>query len=406
MKKLTAIILSILFCITLTCCGKDDALAGLPEIPRDKRIFYNGTRIEKGEGLDEARPVTACPYDEKPTLEQAEKDGAYIITTYNAYQENSEETVKNVSAMERFARNVNRGIDDSLLVFYVDHEKSGTNTRAYFLYYTKGELKSVYGFGKKYRERLYADGDHVKVAMYEKTKGRSERGIHVPMEYVPIDATVTPDLHHYRPYNFVELTEKSVLYEEGITEKFVNVAGVHEGDGGETKFYEKYPFEEAFPNVKQVFDLGGVVIVDNDIAKKAYNIAAIGRFKENLRNKIPDTLIFYTDNGDISTVMYSYTGESVIILIDKRADGRGDIFTTELFGDKIGLGEIYTYYENTETASGRNTIARYAIHVSASMIDDTPGESITYVFSDVTEIPPIQYVTEHIVHESEAKNFK
>ena len=231
MKKLTAIILSILFCITLTCCGKDDALAGLPEIPRDKRIFYNGTRIEKGEGLDEARPVTARPYDEKPTLEQAEKDGAYIITTYNAYQENSEETVKNVSAMERFARNVNRGIDDSLLVFYVDHEKSGTNTRAYFLYYTNGKLKSVYGFGKKYRERLYADGDHVKVAMYEKTKGRSERGIHVPMEYVPIDATVTPDLHHYRPYNFVELTEKSVLYEEGITEKFVNVAGVHEGDG-------------------------------------------------------------------------------------------------------------------------------------------------------------------------------
>ena len=149
-----------------------------------------------------------------------------------------------------------------------------------------------------------------------------------------------------------------------------------------------------------------MVIVDNDIAKKAYNIAAIGRFKENLRNKIPDTLIFYTDNGDISTVMYSYTGESVIILIDKRADGRGDIFTTELFGDKIGLGEIYTYYENTETASGRNTIARYAIHVSASMVDDTPGESITYVFSDVTEIPPIQYVTEHIVPESEAKKYK
>ena len=113
MKKLVAIALSILFCMTLTCCGTEDVLAGLPEIPRDERIYYNGTRVEKGEGLDEARPVTECPYDEEPTFEQAEKDGAFIIISDFRSEE---KVVKNPSVLERFSSNVNRGIDDSLLV--------------------------------------------------------------------------------------------------------------------------------------------------------------------------------------------------------------------------------------------------------------------------------------------------
>ncbi len=407
MKKLVAIALSILFCITLTCCGTEDVLAGLPEIPRDERIFYNGTRIENGEGLNEARPVTECPYDEEPTLDEAEKDGAFIqiINSLDSY--NVERTVKNTSAMERFIGNVNRGIDDSLLTFYVTQYKDRTNTSAYFLYYTNGELKSVYNFGKKYTERLYVDDDEVKVMLYGflPYSDIPRRGLFIAMEHGSIDASSTQYGHDYLPYSFIALTETAALYEEGVTEKFVNVAGVHEGDGGETKLYEKYPFEEAFPTAKEVFDLGGVVIFDNDFATKAYNTAAIKRFRQNMRNKIPDTLFVYTDKGDICTVMYSYTGESVIISTDSRADGRGDIFTNEIFGETMGFS-WYGDPMDFATASKQKKFESWNITVRYKATDDKSGEATTYEISAMTKIPPIQYVTEHIVPESEAKNYK
>ncbi|MBE6871825.1 MAG: hypothetical protein E7491_07710 [Ruminococcaceae bacterium] len=416
MKKLVAIILSLLFCVTLTCCGTEDVLAGLPEIPRDERIFYNGTRVEKGEGLDEARPVKACPYDEKPTREQAEKDGAYIIYKNTPDYNNIETIVKNTSAMERFVRNVNRGIDDSLLVFYITRDKNGKeSTWAEFLYYANGELKTVYGFGKKYRESVYSDDDEVNILIYEGPPYLGmigqERGLFVPMEYVPIGASVTPYIHKYNPYKFIELTENALLYKEGVTEKFVNVAGIYEGNGGETRFYEKYPFEEAFPTANQVFDLGGMVVFDNDFATKAYNTAALERFRESLKNNVPDTLIVYTDNGDIYTVMYSYTGDSMIISTDRRSDGRGDVFTTEIFGKNIKLVRYlnYPYYievEATETASEKKTFERRYISIRYKAIDDKSGEVEDLENATVTKIMPIYYVTEHIVPESEAKNYR
>ncbi len=414
MKKLVAIALSILFCITLTCCGAEDALVGLPEIPRDERIYYNGTRVEKGEGLDEARPVTECPYDEEPTFEQAEKDGAFIIISDFRSEE---KVVKNPSVLERFSSNVNRGIDDSLLVFNVRYEKNGKKREwAEYYYYVNDELRVVtYGSTgtspEQKNEKVVADGEYINLALYQKNPlfvmPYDVRGVFLPYKYKDISSEYNFYIHNYTPYNFVELTEASTLYEDGITEKFVNVAGVHEGNGKETKLYKKYPFEESFPTAIEVFDLGGVIVLDNDFATKAYNIAVLEQFRQNLLDGIPDTLFVYTDDGTPALVMYSYTGDSLLITNDERGgDPRALLFTTELFGDEIKFGRYGgAESENFTTGSESKMYERKVFSVSYQATKAN-GETVNFRVDDSVEIPSVYYVTEHIVPESEAKNYK
>ncbi len=403
MKKLVAIALSILFCMTLTCCGTEDVLAGLPEIPRDERIYYNGTRVEKGEGLDEARPVTECPYDKQPTLDEAEADGAFI-EWYNS--ETGETIIKNFSALERFVYNVNRGIEDSILRTSVTYKNGRESVVSNFLYYANGKLKNTYGFEKKL-ENTYADGDKINIFFYDSLSYDKGKGVRLLREYSPIDSSASSELFRYRT-NFVELTEKSLFYEEGVTEKFVNVAGIYEGDGGDTKLYEKYPFEEAFPTAKQVFDIGGVVIFDKDFTTKVYNTAAILRFRENLRNGNEDTLFVYTDDGIPCIVMYSYTGKSLIISKDTRLkDTRSDVFTTEIFGDTIGLGNNSMKSDDLRilTCSERKNYMSFTFSIICNT-EDNDGNITKHNIHEFYPIPEISYVTEHIVPESEAKNFK
>lgn len=403
MKKITAIILSMLFCVILTCCGGDVALAGLPEIPRDERIYYNGIHIEKGEGLDQARPVTDCPYDKQPTLDEAEADGA-LIEWYN--YETKERIIKNFAALERFVYNLNRGIEDSLLITNAEYTNGKETVTSGFLYYTNGVLKKRYGFEKKI-ENTYADGDKINLFFYDSLNYQKGKGVFLLREYYPIDSTSRNEIFSYGA-NFVELKDESLLYKEGVTEKFVNVAGIYEGDSGEAKLYAKYPFEEGFPTAKEIFDLGGVVIFDNDFAVKAYNIAAIERFKSSLKDKVPDTLFVYTDNGVPGIVMYSFTGESLIISKDTRLkDPRSEVFTTEIFSDNINLlrdtGTSFDMY--VLTCSESKMYQCYDISIVCNT-DDNYGETMEYKIHQIIDIPQIQYVTEYIVAECEAGNYK
>ena len=406
MKKLVAIILSILFCMTLTCCGTEDVLAGLPEITKDNCVYYDGAKIEYGEGLDEARAVSACPYTEIPTVEQAEADGAFITVNYG----DRESVVKNMAALERFAYNVNHGVEDSLLWMLVSYYDNGNeNISANFLYYKDGELKNATDFAQPETDKVLVSGDNVKVFPYRKSNstGYCFGGLHILRS--SMDGIGT-EYFRYTYSHFTPVTESSQFYEEGAMDKFVNVAGIHEGDGGETKLYEKYPFEESCPTAKQVFDIGGAVIFDTESITKTYNAAVIARFQQNIIDGIADTLFVYIDDGSPATVMYTFTGDSLIFTNDMRASAP-DLkpYTAEIFGDLIRLGNDKGSldYEDicvvTPTERKIYTRHNFIVHYTETLAN---GESHKAYVHEMVEIPPIQYVTEHIVPESEAKNYK
>ncbi|MBE6871826.1 MAG: hypothetical protein E7491_07715 [Ruminococcaceae bacterium] len=386
MQKLVAIILSILFCMTLTCCGTEDVLAGLPEIPHNGTKYYDSARVEYGDWYEGAYPRDEYPYPSYPTLEtveQAEADGAYIIA-----RSTKEPYAKNVSALERFVKNVNNGIEDSLFVLKLTDRAGETE-----LHITSAELFSykdgkMYEIGPKH-EKVWFEGD----AKFVFTKGAQGVYLHLYSS----DSGGAPfwsyDKHFFAPL------------EEGVNAEqlFVDVSGVYEGDAVKAPYYEQYPFEESFPSPKQVFDEGGVVIFDKEDIAKVYNTAAIESFKKNINNKVPDTLLVYTDNGKATVVMYTYTGNTLIVTEDIRGyDEAAHPCTVEYYG------EPRIYVDDTEALKQTDYSASYLKEYSCWTIEVFVEikESMEMYSSMYIRIPRISYVSQYIVPESEAKNFK
>ncbi len=399
-KKIFISLMLFVACITLTCCGnKNDILIGLPEIKRNETVYYNAAVVEEGENLGERRPVTECPYDNVPSRQQAQLDGGVIIWTNG-----TEHITRNTAALERFVNNVNHGVDDSLLVLKISAEGAKETASAYFYYFINGEIWCVESVGEIQTEEMIAKGEDAKLFLY-KRNGFCGAMVTYPMIIGSIVSGYMMDFTHARhAYStFTKLSDDALLYDENTSQRFVDVAGVYEGEYGEAKLYMEYPFAEKFPTAKEIFELGGMVIFNNNTAVKAYNTLAIDRFKESVNSGKADTLFVYTDDGEPKVVMYSFTGECLVVTEDARKyEPLKGLYTKELFG------RVFVKTDNeaeqtlkSEGLDHKREYSCYTISVTATQKDGSRA-----FVSNMASVPDIQYVKTHIMPEADAEKYR
>ncbi len=396
--KAISLLICLLFLISFvsSCAKEENILEGLPEISKNETVYYNSAVIKHGENLNEARPCEECHYTQTPSYEQAVADGAVITWT-----DGKEYITENWSAAERFVKNVNHGVDDSLLFMEINELNERTSTKFFFY-----KDKRLYLVTEPYTEVTVIGEDDVKLIT---SKNNGKGGIECSYKIKDVfDGSVC----RYVYSTITKLDGESKVYDEKLTQRYFDVAGIHEGDTGEAKLYTEYPFKEKFPTAKEIFELGGMVVFDTEGAIKVYNLSALDRFYENVNSGVPDTLFVYTDSEKPAAVMYSFTGESIICAEDMRKEEEAKgLFVSELFG-KVNICRDTEEIErlNKKEVSFQKEYESYKITAEHIRSDETSiimGNDWWGITSGNTvKIPNITYVTKYITAQKYAESYK